>query len=48
MFVWAGKDVAYSESAGKLLLPHLPAGRQVACNRPSMKGSGMQIYSFVF
>jgi len=22
MFVWAGKDVAYSESAGKLFVPH--------------------------
>jgi hypothetical protein len=22
MFLWAGKDVAFSESAGKLLSPH--------------------------
>jgi len=35
MFVWAGKDVAYSESAVNYFVPHLPAGRQEACNRPS-------------
>jgi len=29
-FVWAGKDVANSESAGKILVPR-------ACNRPSLK-----------
>jgi len=31
MFVWAGKDVAYSESAGKLLCPR--SLQQASCER---------------
>ena len=42
MFVWAGKDVANSESAGKIYLPHGPATGHL------IKRSGTQKYCFVF
>jgi hypothetical protein len=40
-FMWAGKDVAFSESAGKYFVPR-------ACNRRLVKESGTQKYRIVF